>query len=242
MPAVLAFPNKELACPSRLERCRVQFYSLVHTVPLSHHIRDVVAQWMVNIWQINRAGHSLFNSRFALRSPLILYPWYPWIAIALALILPIFRFAHRSIGHRSIAQLLIAQSLIAQLLIAQSLIAQSLIAHRSIAHRSIAHRSIAHRSIAHRSIAHRSIAHRSIAHRSIAHRSIAHRSIAHCSIALKKPVVRSWKRALKLQPFALMYIYTYVPSQSESELCVTGIPARRGVGGGTVQTYTTFIY
>ena len=46
---------------------------------------------------ISRAGHSLFISRFALRSPLILYPW---IAIALALILPIFRFAHRSISQK----------------------------------------------------------------------------------------------------------------------------------------------
>jgi len=42
-----------------------------------------------------RAGHSLFISRFALRSLLISYPW---IAIALALIWPIFRFAHRSIA------------------------------------------------------------------------------------------------------------------------------------------------
>ena len=44
-----------------------------------------------------RAGHSLFISRFALRSPLISFPW---IAIALALIWPIFRFAHRSIALR----------------------------------------------------------------------------------------------------------------------------------------------
>ncbi len=35
------------------------------------------------------------HARFTLRSPLISYPW---IAIALALIWPIFRFAHRSIA------------------------------------------------------------------------------------------------------------------------------------------------
>ena len=45
-------------------------------------------------YEVGRAGHSLFISRFALRSPRISYPW---IAIALALIWPIFRFAHRSI-------------------------------------------------------------------------------------------------------------------------------------------------
>ena len=42
----------------------------------------------------SRAGHWLFISMCALRSPLISYPW---IAIALALIWQIFRFAHRSI-------------------------------------------------------------------------------------------------------------------------------------------------
>ena len=45
--------------------------------------------------QTTRPGHSLFFSRFTLCSPLI---FYPWIAIALSLILPIFRFAHRSIA------------------------------------------------------------------------------------------------------------------------------------------------
>ena len=51
---------------------------------------------IVQITYINhRAGHSLFISRFALRSPLFSFPW---IAIALALIQPISRFAHRSIA------------------------------------------------------------------------------------------------------------------------------------------------
>ena len=44
---------------------------------------------------IGRPGHSLFFSRFSLRSLLI---FYPWITIALLLILLIFRFAHRSIA------------------------------------------------------------------------------------------------------------------------------------------------
>ena len=44
---------------------------------------------------VSRPGHSLFFSRFPLRSPLILFPW---IAIALSLILQIIRFAHRSIA------------------------------------------------------------------------------------------------------------------------------------------------
>ena len=56
---------------------------------------------------LNRAGHSLFISRFALRSPLISYPW---IAIALALIWPIFRFAHHSIALKKPSGLLSEKS------------------------------------------------------------------------------------------------------------------------------------
>ena len=63
-----------------------------------------------NAWQIPpfviesiRPGHLLFFSRFALPSLLILIPW---IAIALLLILQIFRFAHRSIALKKTSGLL----------------------------------------------------------------------------------------------------------------------------------------
>jgi len=58
--------------------------------------------------------HTLFQSwalalffRLALHSPL---NFYPWIAIALSLILPIFRFAHRSIALKKTSGSLLEKS------------------------------------------------------------------------------------------------------------------------------------
>ena len=94
-------------CPFKMKkRKNGQPYSLIILIvladfrlppPLSFRWKVPLKQNFVSQWKNTRAGHSLFISRFALRSPLISYPW---IAIPLALIWPIFKFAHRSIALR----------------------------------------------------------------------------------------------------------------------------------------------
>ena len=82
-------------CCHDMPCCFMPFHS--KSFKFCHFMSCHAISWQALSRHVSRAGHSIFISRFALRSPLISFPW---IAIALALIWPIFRFAHRSIALR----------------------------------------------------------------------------------------------------------------------------------------------